>query len=381
MWDLPMPRPKEPGAGFPVLERAVHTTIWAPTRAQGAYNHHPRLALRDSRFHAIFSNHPHGEDGPGQRVLYATSPDGLEWTTPVELIPPPDEIRLNELQGLVCTAFDWRWSGDRLFALIGLNRNIGFTDPNGTAVVAERDTVYYQRARKGYTCLTREVLADGSFGPIMHFGGELPEDMRFDSTRLPDDLASQLQSTPCRVPPWDFEGWLGFPAAVDGRRLCEPTVYRTRAGAWRMVLRDKVYSHRMFLSEFDETSQTWPPARPTDIPDSPSLTDAVELPDGTVLLIGNQTAAAFDNPDQVGHYPRDPLTVSVSSDGGYHFARVYALRCGVQAYRTPQSVVKGRGGGGQYPSALVHDGRLYVIYSMGKEDIAISQVALADIGL
>jgi hypothetical protein len=107
----------------------------------------------------------------------------------------------------------------------------------------------------------------------------------------------------------------------------------------------------------------------------------VELPDGTVLLIGNQTAAAFDNPETVGHYPRDPLTVSVSSDGGYHFARVYALRCGVQAYRTPQSVVKGRGGGGQYPSALVHDGRLYVIYSMGKEDIAISQVALADIGL
>ena len=29
----------------------------------------------------------------------------------------------------------------------------------------------------------------------------------------------------------------------------------------------------------------------------------------------------------------------------------------------------GRGGGGQYPSAVVHDGTLYALYSMGKEDI------------
>ena len=43
--------------------------------------------------------------------------------------------------------------------------------------------------------------------------------------------------------------------------------------------------------------------------------------------------------------------------------------------------MKGRGGGGQYPSALAHDGVLYVLYSMGKEDVWLSRVALADLGL
>ncbi len=41
---------------------------------------------------------------------------------------------------------------------------------------------------------------------------------------------------------------------------------------------------------------------------------------------------------------------------------------------------KRRGGGGQYPSALVNGEYLYVLYSMGKEDVWISKVPLADIG-
>lgn len=380
MWTAPQPDKDKPGRGYPVLPQAVHTSIWEPSREQGAYNHHPRLAHHDGAFHVIWSNHPHGEDGPGQRVLYARSADARHWSAPVALIPPPGPVRPSEETGLVCTAFDWRETDGRLFALIGLNSNIGFTGTDDDTVVPERDKAHPMRARRGYTCLTREVLADGSFGPIRHFAtSALPPDLAFGSEALPADLAAALQSTPRRIPPWDFEGWLRFPSAVDGHKLCEPTVYQTRDGRWRMLLRDKVYSNRMFVSDFDTQTASWPPARPTNIPDAPSLTDAVTLPDGTVLLIGNQTAWAFDSGR--GHFPRDPLTLAVSRDGGDAFDRCYALRTGVQQYRTPQSVVKGRGGGGQYPCALAHDGRLYVVHSMGKEDIAISSVALSDLGL
>jgi len=74
-------------------------------------------------------------------------------------------------------------------------------------------------------------------------------------------------------------------------------------------------------------------------------------------------------------YNRTPLTVSLSPDG-YRFNRAFALRCGQQPWRVPTQEVLGRGGGWQYPSAIVHDGTLYVLYSMGKEDICISSVPL-----
>jgi len=124
-----------------------------------------------------------------------------------------------------------------------------------------------------------------------------------------------------------------------------------------------------------DEGQTWPTAQPTDIPDSPSLSDTTVLDDGTALLVGNQMAPELDNPER-RHYGRDPLTVSVSRDG-YRFDRVFALRCGTQKLRVPE--VRGRGGGGQYPSAVAHGDTLYVLYSMGKEDIALSLVPLNDL--
>lgn len=51
-----------------------------------------------------------------------------------------------------------------------------------------------------------------------------------------------------------------------------------------------------------------------------------------------------------------------------------------QEWHIPRSEVRGRGGGGQYPSVVVHNEYLYVLYSMGKEDVWISRVKLADIG-
>ncbi|OVE78813.1 hypothetical protein BVY01_04345 [bacterium I07] len=144
------------------------------------------------------------------------------------------------------------------------------------------------------------------------------------------------------------------------------------------LLRDEEFSKRVYVS-IEIPTGAWIPAMPTDIPDCPSLSTTVSLDDGTVLLVGNQVAPKFDNPDEKKRYTRDPLTVSVSSDG-YVFERAYALRTGVPEVRVPG--VEGRGsGGGQYPSAIIHNGTLYVQYSMRKEDIWISVVPLSDLGV
>ena len=105
------------------------------------------------------------------------------------------------------------------------------------------------------------------------------------------------------------------------------------------------------------------------------VSDAVSV---SIARITTVATVTFDDPHVTRHYRRTPLTVSVSLDG-YTFTKAFALRCGAQEYRVPD--VKGRGGGGQYPDALIHNGELHVLYSMGKEDIAFSSVRLVNLEL
>ncbi|MFW5803433.1 MAG: exo-alpha-sialidase [Verrucomicrobiota bacterium] len=383
MWNAGTPNPNKKGAGFPILENATHTPIFQPDREAGAYNHHSRLTIRNGIFHAMWSNHTHGEDGPGQRVLYATSETGADWSEPVPLFPAPQEMIESEKKGIVLTAFKWVSLGDRLFAVVGCHENIGFSNFDQTEFSPVRDKQHPSRARKGYSLLACEVRDDGRQGPIFAVWEDRNEAIEYEVLPYNNpeiaDQAKQLRdilTSPMGMPAWDFRGNLEFPKAYDGHRLCEPTVYRAKDGTVMMLLRDTHYSHRMYLSTLQDDG-AWSPGVPTDIPDSPSLTDSLALDDGTVLLIGNQMAPKFDNPDK-DHYNRDPLVVSVSPDGKI-FERAYALRCGGHEYRVSQSHVKGRGGGAQYPSAAIGNGTLYVQYSMGKEDIWISSVPLADI--
>ena len=119
-----MPQEGVRGAGFPVLERARHVTVFEATRETGAYNHHSQLAWHDGSFHAHWSNHPHGEDGPGQRVLYSSSPDAEDWSEPRELFAPPGPLRQAREEGLALTAFGSHVVDGKLYALAGCHARL-----------------------------------------------------------------------------------------------------------------------------------------------------------------------------------------------------------------------------------------------------------------
>jgi hypothetical protein len=285
--------------------------------------------------------------------------------------------------GLSHTAGKWLTFGGRLYAVSMLHENIGFTDFDRRLPPSPvRDAAHPSRARKGFSPLAREAGAGGDFGPIFPLFDNLPDALPFEVTTGAEAAAElgRMFLSPAHLTHWDFEGRCGLPAAWDGHRLCEPTTFRDAAGRWVMLLRDTVYSHRMYRSEWDEASGAWRPGEPTDVPDSPSLSVAAMLADGTVLLVGNQCAPRFDNWDEVTHHVRSPLTVSVSEDGRV-FSRVYALRFGPHEWNVPRTQVGGRGPGYQYPDAVVRDGRLWVLYSIGKERIAISSVGLSELGV
>ena len=375
MWECGTPRAGVRGAGFPVLESAEHYQLYRATRETGGYSHHSRLFRHGDRFYAMWSNHRYGEDGPGQRVLWSSSKDGIAWEDWAELFPSAMPMRPSDEPGFVLTAGGWKVVGERLFALASATCVTGFENSDRTSFRERPDREHRFRRRERRGRFAREVGPDGSLGAIFCVNQAPPEldELAFQAATKDDPEYADLAKAIVRQFPRRK-----LPEGVDTNRLCEPTFYRAKDGRHVVLLRDDCYSHRMYVS-VSEDGVTWPTAFPTDIPDSPSLTTSVVLDDGTVLLIGNQMAPEFDNPGKPDHYGRDPLMVSVSADG-YVFTRAYALRCGQQKWRVPRSEVRGRGGGGQYPSALVRDGYLYVLYSMGKEDVWISRVPLAEIG-
>ncbi len=385
MWDCPRPDLTRPAASFPILANAEHREIYHATEEAGRYNHHPALTWHEARFVAMWSDQPDGEDGPGQRIYWSTSPDAATWTHWQELFPSPVPVQERTTIGIAFTAIKFLATQGRLFAIAGLHKNIGWENIARTERQEHRDADHRHRARHGYSPVAREIGPDGGLGPIFALWDNLPEpgELQVEVLR-PDDPAiaqtargvAEEYSQPANMPPWNFDDALNEPGSVDPIHPCEPTVYPTPDGNLVMLLRDDSYSHRLYVSISTDDGQTWPDAVPTDIPDSPSKSTTLALDDGTTLLIGNQVAPDFDNADEAKHYKRNPLTVAVSRDG-YLFTEVYALRAGSPAPRIegiPDSEP-----GYAYPTAIVHEDKLYVIYSASKRDIWVSCVALSEI--
>ena len=369
MWKAQMPTSDRlNAAGLPIPQGVKHHDVWKPsTREEGAYNHYSNLIFHNGRFHAMWANHQHGEDAPSQRILYSTSGNGAEWTKPIELFPAPGPVLLRGVDGIHLKPDRWAEVDGKLYAIV---------------------YVFYPTTYP----IAREVAADGTFGEpflVRTFpsGAALPTFM--PEQRYLPDIAAKINQwyTDHSVVSWwarlaTTAGEKVPSRTVDGAGLIESSGYRSSQG--RVVFyrdysegdidpKDYKYSNRIYAS-FEDGAGGWSAPYPTDIPDAHSRAHAVRLPDGRVLLIGNQVAYQFDSGLTV---LRDPLTLSVSPDGEF-FTKVFALCSGAPTTRRISGVT-GRNTGFSYPCMIVHEDTVYVLHSIGKEDMAIASVPLSSI--
>ncbi len=371
MWDAPTPTDDlRNGAGFPVLNAAQHAVVWQPqTREEGAYNHYGTLVNYEGRFFAMWGNHPLGEDGPGQRILFAYSDEWGVWSDAQELFPPPGPVKPRSETGIHLKPDRWMVIDDNLYAVV-------FVFDAGGYAIARR--VHF------------DGTYDNAFLVFTPSGGVQEFPVFMDGVPEPVYAAESANKIRNWYPANGQVSWWGRFAstgqnvprnAVDGATLIESFSYRARDGHLVLFARNwghnanPVHNNRLYVT-FRDGSGGWATPYPTDIPDSPSRADALTLPDGTVLLIGNQNVSELDQPV---YLDRDPMTVSISDDG-YTFDRVYALRTGSRShYRF--SGVGGRNHGFAYSQSIIHDGGLYTFYSVSKEDMEITRVRLSEMGL
>lgn len=144
------------------------------------------------------------------------------------------------------------------------------------------------------------------------------------------------------------------------------TLFSCRAGVGDRFLALTELLASGFDNKSDPRVCEWSDPVLSSIPDARSRTCAGPL-DGQgsgIYLVGAQ------NPEG-----RDPVTLAIAQDG-INFDRQWAVRWGAPPVRYPGLA---KGPGFQYPGAAVFNGNMYVTYSVGKEDIAVTRFPLRSV--
>lgn len=340
----------------------------------GAYSHHPHVFAHAGILYAAWSNHLRDEDGPGQRILFRRSADrGETWQPPLD---EPPAILFPSLDS-------WGFDDDESLSKddrVGTSNGFAVVDGALYAINEVLPSIVCQQAGVGR--LVRRIHDDGTLGEIFWLeetAPSLPENVGFypdfsnpKYREIGQKIDAYLNDAARRhLPSWDFKGArnttteieagnVGSPS--DRHRLCEPTpAVETSDGRllqfWRDLgtLEQGKSSLRLYVG-FSRDGQHWSVPERSTILNCSSRPNALNLPDGRIVLINNPKS-------------RQHLVLSVSADG-YKFDRSWLLRK-ISTSERFKGFYKG-GYAAAYQHSCLVGNSLAVIYSVNKEDIELT---------
>lgn len=365
---------------------AEHFSVYLGVEG-GAYNHHHQLARVGDRLLASWSCGIVHEDAPGQRMVCAFSDDdGATWS---ELRVVADRQR-GRVGDAVLTAEGVHVHPGGLTAYYGYYDY----DERGVRTHLERGNYPKQEFdfRVNFDSHTGIVTSndggetwEGPVAKIDRFVPNLgPHPMASGRLVMPGNMWFPYTDDPAGIEGWtttgiprlpedyydDPEGfWYGMQARGDGMAYCEGSCYQTDDGVVHMMLRLERadLTGRLAVTESIDDGATWSEPMLTSFTDANCRFHFGRMPDGRCFGV------TCPEPDS----DRTPMVLALSDDGTV-FDRHIVL--GDEPGGTKPRL-KGHHKGGRYgyPSFLIADEWLFVIYSIHKEDIAVCRVRLADL--
>ena len=259
-------------------ESAVRLTVeraWLyRPKSEWCYSHHASLTYFDGRYVAIWSNGRRDEDGPGQRVLIASSEDFLHWSEPAPLF---DTIS-GEHGEQVLTAAGFHQHDGQLVAYAGsYEYRPECLDENGQRRPGDKGhmntTLLAVTSRDGVTWSGPTDLGL----PIVPNHG--PQRTASGRLIISGNVSFPYTDDPCGLRDWrmtgvypqsmaetivdDSEGfWQVQSVAGWPNGLCEGALYQTNDGVLHMLLRTN--TERLWLTESSDDGATWSPPTPTE---------------------------------------------------------------------------------------------------------------------
>lgn len=328
------------------------------------YNHAPNLAYWNGRFYLQYLSNPVGEHiAPGQ-VCLTTSIDGNKWDKPVIVFPPyriPDGTTKEGIDGVAKDLYS-----------VTHQRMGFFTASNGKLLTLGYYGICINSQDSpndghGIGRVVREIKADGSFGPIcfIRYNSGWNEKNTtypfFKSVKDKEFVAAcnELLNSPLMIQQWVEEAdrddeliplklqfkALSFYHLADGRVV----------GLWKHAL----------TAISTDNGKSWP--HPEHAPG---------FVNKNAKIWGQRTSdgryATVYNPSQF----RWPLAVSTSNDG-LEYTDMHLINGEISTMRYGGHF---KSYGPQYVRGIVEgngnppDGKMWLTYSMNKEDIWVSSV-------
>ncbi|SCW41534.1 exo-alpha-sialidase [Mucilaginibacter sp. NFR10] len=344
-------------AGVPKLtiERSM---IYSPDK-EWLYNHHASIIHFKNRFVAIWSNGMIDEDSPGQRVVYATSKDFKHWSTLKTLATPG---KINDTLTVLTAAGLYQYKGTLVAYYGDYDKH-----RNNTHLWAKTSTDGEHWSEP----LDMHLPVVPNHGPEVTNSGRLiiSGNFTFPYTDDPRGLSGWKLSSfyPDSLYKQDNPAMFYAPAAKSGLPpLCEGSFFETDDKILHMLLRvtGKGWKGHLWLTESRDNGSSW--SRPAEAPfsDNDSKFHFGRLPDKRFYYVGI--------PDTLHHYDRNPLVLSLSSDGK-SFDKNYIIAD--ELYHLKK---EGLWKGGQYgyPHTIIYNGYMYVIISRQKEAIETLRFSL-----
>ncbi len=333
---------------------ATHTTLYRASPSGYKFCHHSNLAVFNDRLYASWSSGIREEDRDGQVVVFSFSDDGDHWSTPMVLAADPDGAGGE----LGCVAAGFYVATDELVAYYST-----IVDNHTTHV---RDRLVAMSSRDGTTWKQKKDLVAGFFiesprrlrsGRLL-MNGQFPHRQpRLLYSDSPDGTSGWKDAS---IPFADLFGWP------------EPTWFERRDGSVVMLFRTRTRPRpeaTLYASISRDGGSSWTRPAPTNFPCATARTHAGNLSDLTAYIINNPNHNAGEV-KSIGR--RTPLTIAFSRDG-VTFDRAFVVR-GEPTTKRFKGLNKLDGF--QYPSSTSWKEHLYIAYSINKEDVGISRIAL-----
>jgi hypothetical protein len=341
-------RPGEAALGLKTIP-GKHKLLYRAMETGHKFCHHANLVVFRDELYCMWSNGLVDEDAPGQRILYCRSLDGDHWTEPKLLAE-------HTAGGGYAAAAGFLVAGEKLIAFYTGTGSDNFHPDTSLRARTSQDGRTWSAARR---------IASGFFieAPVRLPGGRLllggeQVGQRRETGRLRLLTTAQHDG---------LGGWEETPVKIEKRDnfgYTEPSVLIRRDGSVALSIRN--YSGYLYASTSSDNGLSWTTPVETDFPDSLARCCAGNLPDGAAYLINNPSPKRLD---------RGVLTIALSRDGVI-FDRAWVIRGEPTRMRFGG---KNKIDGWQYPHAIVWQDALYVAYSINKEDMGITRIALRNL--
>lgn len=328
---------------IPALE-IKRSFVYLPGDDDWNYSHHPSMAFFKGKFYAVFSNGIRGEDEGGQRVLFSTSIDGINWEecrvvkdTDFEHVLTPGGILANE---------------DLLVVYYTRNDYVGGTARPNTRLFA-------MHSKDG----------ENWEGPVdlglQTFPSHSPTKLSSGRLLITGNRHFFYTDNPTGLSGWKRSGFSEFKPG-DEAILVEGSIIELEDSVYALF-RDNIGKKHLW-QESSLNGEKWGSPTKTKFTNDDTKIHFGKFPDGRSYYVGT--------PDTTRMGQRIPLVLSISEDN-FKFEEHYIIANDIYQIRYQE----GRWKTGQfgYPESIVHDGYLYVIASRRKEAIEVIRIALSQL--